>query len=46
MALVKVSRLSESPNHEDSIKDGLAYLSIYKSVLDAEMDTAFTWGAD
>jgi hypothetical protein len=46
MALVKVSRLTESPNHEDSIKDGLAYLSIYKSVLDAEMDTQFTWGVD
>jgi hypothetical protein len=46
MALLKVSRLSESPSHEDSIKDALAYISIYQTVLDAEADINFTWGND
>ena len=46
MALVKVSRLTETPNHEDSVKDAIAYISIYKTVLEAELDVAFTWGAD
>jgi hypothetical protein len=46
MALVKVSRLTESPNHEDSIKDALAYISIYKTVLEAELDVNYTWGND
>ena len=38
MALVKVSRLSETPDHEDSIKDFIAYGSVYKTVLDAVKD--------
>jgi hypothetical protein len=46
MALVKVSRLTESPNHEDSIKDAIAYISIYKTVLEAELDVNYTWGND
>ena len=46
MALVKVSRLTESPNHEDSIKDAIAYISIYKTVLEAELDINYTWGND
>ena len=46
MALVKVSRLTESANHSDSIKDAIAYLSIYQTILDAETDINFTWGDD
>lgn len=46
MALVKVSRLTESPGHSDSIIDALAYISIYQTVLDAEADINFTWGDD
>ena len=46
MALVKVSRLTESPNHSDSVIDAIAYLSIYKTVLEAETDVDFTWGDD
>jgi hypothetical protein len=46
MALVKVSRLTESPKHEDSIKDALAYISIYQTVLEAELDINYTWGQD
>jgi hypothetical protein len=46
MALVKVSRLTESANHSDSIIDAIAYLSIYQTVLDAETDINFTWGDD
>jgi hypothetical protein len=46
MALVKVSRLTETPDHQDSIQDAIAYVSIYKTVLDAEKDTQFTWGDD
>ena len=46
MALVKVSRLSGDENSEDSIKDFIAYGAIYKSVLDAEKDSEFTWGLD
>ena len=38
MALVKVSRLSETPDHYDSIKDFIAYGSVYKTVLDAVQD--------
>ena len=38
MALVKVSRLTETPDHEDSIKDFIAYGSVYKTVLDAVKD--------
>ena len=43
MALVKVSRLSETPDHYDSIKDFIAYGSVYKTVLDAVMDDTFEW---
>ncbi len=46
MALVKVSRLTESPNHSDSVVDALAYISIYQTVLEAEADVNFTWGDD
>jgi len=46
MALLKVSRISESPNHNDSIKDAIAYLSMYQTILEAEMDVNFTWGDD
>jgi hypothetical protein len=28
MALVKISRLQESPNHSDSYKDGCAYVAL------------------
>lgn len=38
MALVKVSRLSETPTHEDSVKDLIAYAALYKTILDVEMD--------
>ena len=46
MALVKVSRLTETAGHDDSIIDALAYISIYKTVLEAESDVNFTWGDD
>jgi len=38
MAVVQVSRLSETPDHYDSIKDFIAYGSVYKTVLDAVQD--------
>ena len=38
MALVKVSRLSETPDPQDSIKDFIAYGGVYKTVLDAVKD--------
>jgi hypothetical protein len=34
----KLSRLSETPDHYDSIKDFIAYGSVYKTVLDAVQD--------
>jgi hypothetical protein len=43
MALVKVSRLTETPDHYDSIKDFIAYGAIYKTVLDAVQDAEFGW---
>jgi hypothetical protein len=43
MALVKVSRLTETPDHYDSIKDFIAYGSIYRTVLEAEQDSEFDW---
>ena len=43
MALVKVSRLTESPDHYDSIKDFVAYGSIYRTVLEAVQDPDFEW---
>ncbi len=43
MALVKVSRLTESPDHYDSVKDFIAYGSIYWSVLEAVQDNDFEW---
>jgi hypothetical protein len=42
-ALLKVSRLSESPDHYDSIKDFIAYGAIYRTVLEAEQDIEFDW---
>jgi hypothetical protein len=44
MALVKVSRLTETPSHEDSVKDLIAYAALYKTILDAEMDA--DWGSE
>ena len=41
MALVKVSRLTETPDHEDSIKDFIAYGAVYKTVLDAVKDDSW-----
>jgi hypothetical protein len=32
--LVKVSRLSETPNHKDSIKDIIGYAVIYQELYD------------
>ena len=43
MALVKVSRLTETPDHYDSVKDFIAYGSIYRTVLEAEQDSDFDW---
>ena len=40
MLLVKVSRLTESPNHLDSVKDGIGYLAIYNQIL-KEYDTEY-----
>jgi hypothetical protein len=33
MCLVKVSRITESPNHKDSIKDLIGYAAIYHTLL-------------
>ena len=44
MGLVKVSRLTETPSHEDSLKDLIAYAALYKTILDAEMDA--DWGSE
>ena len=41
MALVKVSRLTETPDHEDSIKDFIAYGAVYKTVLEAVQDESW-----
>ena len=35
MLLVKVSRLTETPNHEDSIKDLIGYATIYNELLNS-----------
>ena len=43
MALIKVSRLTETPTHDDSIKDLIAYGALYKTILDAETDADFGW---
>jgi hypothetical protein len=32
--LVKVSRITETPNHKDSIKDLIGYAEIYNELLD------------
>jgi hypothetical protein len=41
MALVKVSRLTERPDHDDSIKDVISYGAVYKTVLDAVKDESW-----
>jgi len=41
--LQKISRLAESPGHEDSIVDICAYMAIYKMCIDAEKDDEFEW---
>ena len=46
MALVKIARLSETPSHEDSLKDLLAYCAISKTVYDAQTDADFGWEID
>ena len=33
MLLVKVSRLSESPHHEDSLKDIIGYACVYRKIM-------------
>ena len=38
MALVKVSRLAETPSHEDSITDFISYGALFKTILEVEMD--------
>jgi hypothetical protein len=43
MALVKVSRLTETPDHYDSVKDFIAYGAIYRTVLEAVQDQDFEW---
>ena len=45
MLLGKVSRLTESPNHVDSIKDGIGYLAIYNQIL-KEYDTEYKGEVD
>jgi hypothetical protein len=35
MLLVKVSRLTETPNHQDSIKDLIGYAAIYNELLNS-----------
>ena len=43
--LVKISRLAESPNHLDSVKDGIGYLAIYNQIL-KEYDTEYKGEVD
>ena len=33
MLLVKVSRLSETPNHDDSLKDIIGYACVYRKIM-------------
>jgi hypothetical protein len=33
MLLVKVSRLSETPHHEDSLKDIIGYACVYRKIM-------------
>jgi hypothetical protein len=35
--------LTETPDHYDSVKDFIAYGSIYRTVLEAEQDSEFDW---
>jgi hypothetical protein len=46
MALVKIARLSETPSHEDSLKDLLAYVALSKTIYDAQTDAEFGWEVD
>ena len=41
--LQKISRLAETPGHEDSIVDICAYMAIYKMCIEAEKDNEFQW---
>jgi len=41
--LQKISRLAETPGHEDSIVDICAYMAIYKMCIEAEKDDQFEW---
>jgi hypothetical protein len=43
MALVKVSRLTETPSSKDSVLDGIAYFALYQTILEAEQDANFDW---
>jgi hypothetical protein len=43
--LQKISRLAESPGHEDSIVDICAYMAIYQLCIEAEKDGEFEWRA-
>ena len=38
MALVKVSRLHETPAHGDSLTDFISYGALFKTILEVEMD--------
>ena len=44
MALVKISRLSITPDHGDSITDLVAYSALYKTILETEKD--YGWDDD
>ena len=44
--LQKISRLQESPGHYDSCVDIAAYIGLYKTVYDAEIDNDFKKGDD
>jgi hypothetical protein len=33
MLLVKISRLSETPNHDDSLKDIIGYACVYRKIM-------------
>ena len=41
--LQKISRLAETPGHEDSIVDICASMAIYKMCIEAEKDDQFEW---
>jgi hypothetical protein len=42
MALVKVARLVQTPDHEDSIHDLSGYAEVYRRIIEASSDTPGT----